>query len=273
MRKIRKRIYEIIEIASERDRLSNVYDIFMMLIIIASTVQLCFKTEYYVFNVIDKVALVVFIIDYALRLFTADLKLQKGWLSFVLYPFTFLAIIDLLCILTALNFVNNAFRALKIFRLLRTLRVLRLFKTVRYSKSINMMKNVFIEQRKALLTVGLVAVVYIFVSAVVIFNVEPESFNTFFDAIYWATISLTTVGYGDIYPVSTAGRVITMISSVFGIGIIALPSGIITAGFLKEMTDNRSPADDTSTDGVQEMKETPQQEAAEDATLTETAGE
>lgn len=57
----------------------------------------------------------------------------------------------------------------------------------------------------------------------------------FFDAIYWVTVSLTTVGYGDIYPVSTAGRVITMISSIIEIGIIALPFGIITAGFLQEM--------------------------------------
>ena len=76
---------------------------------------------------------------------------------------------------------------------------------------------------------------YILVSALVIYNVEPESFETFFDAIYWATISLTTVGYGDIYPVTTIGRVVTMVSSLFGIAVIALPSGVITAGYLSEM--------------------------------------
>jgi voltage-gated potassium channel len=86
-----------------------------------------------------------------------------------------------------------------------------------------------------LITVAVVAVVYIFVSAIVVFNVEPDTFNTFFDAIYWATISLTTVGYGDLYPVTVEGRIITMISSIFGIGIIALPSGIITAGFMEAM--------------------------------------
>lgn len=79
------------------------------------------------------------------------------------------------------------------------------------------------------------AIAYIVVSALVIFNVEPDSFETFFDAIYWATVSLTTVGYGDIYPVSTIGRIVTMISSVFGIAIIALPSGIITGGYLNEI--------------------------------------
>ena len=64
---------------------------------------------------------------------------------------------------------------------------------------------------------------------------ETTRFETFFDAIYWATISLTTVGYGDIYPVTTIGRIVTMISSVFGIAIIALPSGVITAGYLEEV--------------------------------------
>ena len=73
------------------------------------------------------------------------------------------------------------------------------------------------------------------ISALVIFNVEPESFNSFFDAIYWATVSLTTMGYGDIYPVTTIGRIVTMVSSVFGIAIIALPSGIITAGYMDEI--------------------------------------
>ena len=73
-----------------------------------------------------------------------------------------------------------------------------------------------------------------------IFNVEEQSFETFFDAVYWATVSLTTVGYGDIYPVTTVGRAITMLSSLLGIAIIALPSGIITAGFLEELRERES---------------------------------
>lgn len=77
---------------------------------------------------------------------------------------------------------------------------------------------------------------YIFISAIVIYNVEPDSFNTFFDAFYWATISLTTVGYGDIYPVTPIGRCVTMISSLIGIAIIALPSSVITAGYLEEVS-------------------------------------
>ena len=80
---------------------------------------------------------------------------------------------------------------------------------------------------------------YIVVSALIVFNVEGDSFGTFFDAIYWATVSLTTVGYGDIYPVTTAGRIITMISSIFGIAIVALPAGIITAGYMDALNEEK----------------------------------
>ena len=72
-----------------------------------------------------------------------------------------------------------------------------------------------------------------------IFNVEPDSFDNFFDAVYWATVSLTTMGYGDIYPVTTIGRIVTMVSSIFGIAIIALPAGIITAGFMEQLSDEQ----------------------------------
>ncbi|HQA05219.1 MAG TPA: potassium channel family protein [Clostridiales bacterium] len=99
--------------------------------------------------------------------------------------------------------------------------------------------KVFNKSREALIAVCTLAGAYILISALVIFNVEPDSFNTFFDAVYWATVSLTTVGYGDIYPVSTIGRIVTMFSSVFGIAIVALPAGIITAGYMNEIKDSR----------------------------------
>ncbi|MHC1695650.1 MAG: potassium channel family protein [Eubacteriales bacterium] len=85
----------------------------------------------------------------------------------------------------------------------------------------------------------MLAIGYILISALVIFNVEPDSFTTFFDAVYWATVSLTTMGYGDIYPVTTAGRVITMFSAIFGIAIITLPAGIITVGYMDEVKKDK----------------------------------
>lgn len=92
-----------------------------------------------------------------------------------------------------------------------------------------MILNVLAKEKIALISVGSFALAYILVSALVVFSVEPDSFETFFEAVYWATVSLTTVGYGDIYPVTTTGRIVTMVSSLLGIAIVALPAGIITA--------------------------------------------
>ena len=122
---------------------------------------------------------------------------------------------------------------MRLFRVFRTFRVFRVLKAFRYSKNVAILMEVIKTSKDALLAVCGLAVAYIFVSALVIFNVEADSFGTFFDAIYWATVSLTTVGYGDIYPVTTAGRIITMISSLFGIAVVALPAGIITAGYME----------------------------------------
>ncbi len=231
----RRRIFEIIEVAAEGDRESRCYDLSMIAVIVASLVPLAFKETTPLLNVMDKISVCIFILDYLLRLMTADHKLKKGPVSFLIYPVTPMALLDLLCILPSFTPLSGGVRLLKIIRLLRAFRVLRAAKMFRYSRSIVLIVDVIRQQRTALLAVGTLAVGYILVSALVIFNVEPESFDTFFDAVYWATVSLTTVGYGDIYPTSTAGRVITMLSSVLGIAVVALPAGIITAGYMDRL--------------------------------------
>ena len=232
---MRKRIYQMIEIAEENDTLSSIYDIFMMVVIIASLISLTIKEGSDILNLIDYITVAIFIADYVLRLATADFKLRKGTKSFLLYPMTPMALIDLLSILPSLTVLNSGFRVLKIFRLIRTFRVFRVFKAVRYSKNIAIIINVFKKQKDSLLVVCVLAIGYIIVSALIVFNVEPDTFPTFFDAVYWATVSLTTVGYGDIYAVSVAGKIITMVSALFGIAIVALPAGIVTAGYMEEI--------------------------------------
>ena len=101
--------------------------------------------------------------------------------------------------------------------------------------------------------IALLAVAYTLISALVIYNVEPGSFDNFFEAIYWATVSLTTVGYGDIYPETTIGRVVTMFSSVFGIAIIALPSGVITAGYLSEINNDKETVEQTEEESQEKV--------------------
>ena len=145
-----------------------------------------------------------------------------------------MAVIDLLSILPSLSIVSSSFKA---FQLLKALRVIRIFKVARYFRSLSIIGGVFKAAKGPLTAVVSLAALYILVSALVVFNVEPESFDTFFEAVYYSTVSLTTVGYGDIYPVTTLGRLFSMLSSIFGIAIIALPSGIITAGYMKALAD------------------------------------
>ena len=237
---MRKRLFEIIEKSDGNDKLSTLYDYTMIVVITLSLIPLVFKQENRFFSVTDKVTAGIFIVDYLLRLATADYKFEKrGISSFLRYPLSGMAIIDLLSILPSLTIVNSSLKVLRVVRMLRAIRVVRVFKAVRYSRSFEIISNVIRSSKDSLIAVCALASGYILISAIIIFNVEPDSFKTFFDAVYWATVSLTTVGYGDIYPVSTMGRVITMASSIFGIAIVALPAGIITAGYMTELQKDK----------------------------------
>lgn len=231
---MRKRLYKIIEIGSTEDKASRLYDIFMMFVIICSIIPLAFKEQTTFMEYVDKIAAIIFTIDYILHWTTSDIKYENK-IGFLKYPFSLMAILDLLSILPSIGIINNSFRLLKIFRLIRSLRILRVFKVMRYSKNVSIILNVFKAQKTTLLTIGGLAVAYILISALIILNVEPDTFDTYFDAIYWAVVSLTTVGYGDIYPVTAIGKIVAMISSIFGVAIIALPAGVITAGFMEEI--------------------------------------
>lgn len=233
---MRKRIFEIIELSQNNDKLSRKYDVIMMITIVVSLIPLAFKKTNSIFATAESLTTAIFIADYILRLITADYKIKaNGVMPFLIYPFTPLALIDMLAIISSFGIVASGYKVLKLFRLSRTFRVFRALKIVRYSKSITIIANVIKKQREPLIAVCVLAAAYILVCALVIFNVEPDTFDNFFSAVYWAAVSLTTVGYGDIYPVSTTGRIVTMVSSFVGIAIVALPSGIITAGYMDEI--------------------------------------
>ena len=231
---MRKMIYDLVEPPQGDDR-ADFYDVVMLIAIIVSIVPLAFKQTNAVFSVIDRVTVVLFILDYILRWITSDYKLDRGALSFCVYPLTPFAIIDLLSILPGISTLNNGFRLLRVVRLVRMFRIFRVFKALRYSRSVELIARVFIRQRDSLMAVCWIAIGYVFISALLIFNVEPDTFSDFFDAVYWATVSLTTVGYGDIYPASVIGRLVSMVSSFFGIAVVAMPAGILTAGLMEEL--------------------------------------
>ena len=261
---LRRKIYEVIEVADKDDRDSLIYDRFMLVCIAASIVPLCFKETNALFVWLDRATVTVFIVDYLLRWWTADLKYEKsGKWAFLRYPFSFFGIVDLLSILPSLTMLSSGFKLFRLFRLNKALKAL---KFLRYSHSFELILNVIKRERRALAAalVGAVALVnfpafgpgvfsnpvfwgllaavcvlaggYIALSALIMFQVEPDSFDTFFDAIYWAVVTLTTVGYGDIYPTSEIGRIVSMTSSFMGIAIVALPTGIITAGYMRELS-------------------------------------
>lgn len=241
---LQQRIYDLIN----RDRkgmwASRLYDWYMLIMIIASITPLMFIDDYPIFKVIEIVTVIAFIIDYLLRWSVANLQLKRGLLSYILYPFTPMAIIDLLSILPGLNLISPEF---KLLRLTRLLKIFRLLKVFRYSDKITMFLRVLKKERQVLLSVLMLALFYIFVTALIMFNAEPHinpetgavTFHSFFDALYWATVTLTTVGYGDLCPVTDIGRVVSMLSSLFGVAIIALPSGVITASYLEELREYR----------------------------------
>ena len=233
---IRQKIYDIVELKEVNSLASRLYNQFMLILVVISMLPLAFKEDYAIFAITDIVVVSVFIVDYLLNWFTADIRFgQRGIWPFIRYPFSLPGIVDMLSILPALAFIHDGFRLLRITRGLRILRMLAVFKMVHHSQNMVLVVRTLKESRDSLLAVGYLAVGYILVSSLIIFNVELQTFPTFFDALYWATVSLTTVGYGDIYPVSTLGRCVTMFSSLLGIALIALPAGIVTAGYLNAL--------------------------------------
>lgn len=240
--KILQFIYDVINRDQKGMVISRIYDFVMLAMILVSIVPLMFIEDYPIFRTIEIVTLAAFILDYVCRWATADIQLKRGIASYFIYPFTPMAIVDLLSILPALGLISPSF---KLLRLTRLLKVIRLIKVFRYSDKIIIFMRVLAKERHVLLSVLAMAIFYIFITALVMFNAEPhlnpetgeETFHSFFDALYWATVTLTTVGYGDLCPVTNIGRVVSMLSSLFGVAIIALPSGVITASYLDELRE------------------------------------
>lgn len=243
----RQKIANIIDRKSHTDWMCTAYDWFMVLTILVSLLLLMFMGTYKVFWFTEMASTLVFIIDYLLRWGTADLRSYNRKIAFLTYPFSFMAIIDLLSILPAVTLLNPAFKLFRFTRLLRLTRVLKMFGI---SSKVRLFMSILYKERQVLSSVLVLALLYIFVTALILFNVEPHinpytgqpTFRSFFDALYWATVTLTTVGYGDMCPVTDVGRFVSMLSSLFGTAVIALPSGVITARYLDELRKGRGQA-------------------------------
>jgi len=229
----KKRLYEIVEASHNKDIASHLYDMLILICVIVGLYPLAVKTESTATRIIDLVTACVFLLDYIARVYTADYKMGiKSYKSYMFYAFSPMAIIDLLSIVPILALVFPVSNTIALFRLFR---VFRLLKLARYSKSLVVIEQVIRKVKKQLMAVLGLVLAYILAVSLIIFQVEPDIFDTIFDAIYWSAISITTIGYGDITPTSDFGRIVTVLSALMGVAVIALPTGIITAAYTDEI--------------------------------------
>ncbi len=233
----KKRIFEIIEVGDKKDIASRCYDMMLNIAIIVSMIPLTFNHYTPYTKAIDVITVIIFIIDYVARIYTSEYKM--GVFSKKAYLVNILRIESIVDLLSIVPIVALIFPAVSYARLFKLFRVVRIFKLARYSKTMVSIANVLRRVRRPLGTVLLLAVIYIFISAATLYQIEPYNFDTFLDALYWSTISATSIGYGDFTPTTNAGKIVASISAVVSVAVIALPSGIITAAYMKEISKKK----------------------------------
>lgn len=252
--KLKNRVFKIIEADEGSDIASKIFDIFIITLIIinvASVIIDTFSVPKYITTILDYIeiiSVIIFSLEYILRLWTANLLYPElGFIkSRLKYAFSFMAIIDLLAILPFyIPYIIPI--DLRVLRALRIVRLLRMFKINRYTSALKSIATVFKNKSSELLSSMLVLIILMIISSVLMFNIEsaaqPEAFDNAFSAFWWAIATLTTVGYGDIYPITIAGRVLSSIIALLGVALVAVPTGIISAGFM-ELIDNNKDNDD-----------------------------
>ena len=237
----RKRIFEIIQIGNKEDLPSRAFDIGIVIAIVLNIAVLFLDTfdglSAYdsIFRVVEIVTILIFCVEYALRIWTADLlypeekKKSRAILKFI---FSFDGLVDLLTILPF--FFLSGMGAV---RFLRVARIFHLFRINTQYESFQVITSVLKEKRNAILYSVFIIVVLILASSLTMYSVEhaaqPEAFQNAFSGIWWSVSTVFTVGYGDIYPVTVLGRVMGVIITFLGVGAVAIPTGILSAGFVE----------------------------------------
>lgn len=240
---MKRRTFDIIQIGNRSDVPSRSFDLFIVIAIllnIAVMVLLTFEElspAFGVFHVIEWVTTLCFCVEYILRLWTAIYLYPgdsgvKAALKFIGSAY---GVIDLLAILPF--FFLSGF---VVFRMFRVVRIFHLFQINRNYDSFNVITTVVKEKRNQILSSVFIILILMLGSAVCLYSVEhavqPETFQNAFSGMWWSMSALLTVGYGDIYPVTVLGRVIAIIISLLGVGVVAIPTGIISAGFVEHYT-------------------------------------
>jgi len=250
VKKLKRRVFLLLETKQHQQKLSRFFDYFLIFLIISNTIAVCMESVEEIFEVhqteliaFNRFSVGVFTLEYILRVWSCT-TLQKyhhpiwGRLRYMLTP---LAIIDLIAFLPFyLPFTRADFRAIQLLRLTRFLQLLKLG---RYSRSIKILTQVIALRREELiLTLNMVIFLLIFSSSLIYFaehQAQPDKFPHIPASMWSAVITLTTVGYGDVYPITPLGKLLGGILALLGIGLFALPAGIIASGFTEVIAMNK----------------------------------
>ena len=243
----RKRVFDIIQIGNKDDRASKAFDIFLVITIVVNISVLFLSTfeelDAYtgVFDVLEAVTIAIFVVEYGLRIWTADYLYPDRTRGRAIGRFlvSFDGIVELFTILPF--FFLSGF---VVFRLLRVVRIFHLFRINANYDSFNVITSVLYEKRNALLSSIFIVIVMMLASSLCIYSVEhtaqPEAFRNAFSGIWWSLSTIFTVGYGDIYPITTLGKCLTVVITILGVLGVAIPTGIISAGFVEHYSRLRN---------------------------------
>lgn len=257
---IKNRIYCIIEIGSRNDLPSKLFDFFIVFVILlnlAATLAYTFESFNAVKGLLDAIELItvlIFTVEYILRIWTADQKYAgmssvKAALRFAV---SFYGIIDLLTFLP--YYIPVIFPAgIVAFRILRVFRIFRLFQVNAQYDAYNVITSVLYEKRNQLISSVCLIFILMLASSLSMYSLEheaqPDAFKNAFSGMWWSVSAMLTVGYGDIYPITTAGKILAIATAFLGVGLVAIPTGIISAGFVQQYTAIKSGVSaDTKTD-------------------------
>lgn len=244
---VKKRTFEIIQIGNRTDIPSLCFDLFIVVVILLNISITFLQTfdgmaEYAgVLGRIELVTMVIFLAEYILRVWTADLlHPEKSYPAAVLgFMLSFYGVVDLMTILPYFLpfFIPSGAVA---FRMLRVVRILRLFKINSRYDAFNVITEVIKDKKNALVSSIFMVLVLMLASSLCMYGLEheaqPENFSNAFSGIWWSVSTLLTVGYGDIYPVTIGGRMMAIVIAFLGVGMVAIPTGIISAGFVEYYT-------------------------------------
>ena len=254
---MKKRLYNIICSPDNPSRASKIFDIFIIVLIVINVITVIvdtFKLPEWLSSVvwyIELVSVIFFTVEYLMRVYVSDIDYPdtSPILARLRYMVSFMAIIDLLAILPFyIPYIIPI--DLRVLRILRIFRLLRIFKLNRYSSALSLLAEVFKRKKHQLISSVGVVMILMIISAVLMYDVEseaqPEIFDNVLSSLWWTLETLTTVGYGDVVPVTHAGKFLSAIISLLGIGLVAVPTGIITAGFSEMISEKKDHEDDDS---------------------------